>query len=56
LDIALNQLDLVLAALVKYETQNELPEIVRRMIKTQQDVMERTRKERQRKAFEGLLD
>jgi hypothetical protein len=56
LDIALNQLDLVLAALVKYETQNELLEIVRRMIKTQQDVMERTRKERQRKAFEGLLD
>ena len=56
LDIALNQLDLVLAALVKYETQNELLEIVRQMIKTQHDVRERTRKERQRKAFEGLLD
>lgn len=55
-DIVLNQLDSVLRVLVKYETQNELLEIVRQMIKSQQDLMERTKKERQRKVFEGLLD
>ena len=56
LDVALYQLDLVLDALVKYETQNELLEVVRQMIKIQKDLMDRTRRERQRKAFEGLLD
>lgn len=55
-DIALAQLDEVLNALIKYETQNELLEIVREMIKNQQQLMERTKKERQKKAFEGLLD
>ena len=54
-DVVLNQLDTVLNALIKYETQNELLEIVRKMIKQQQSLLERTKKERQRKAFEGLL-
>ena len=55
-DEVLKQLDEVLNVLIKYETQNELLEIVRRMIKEQQELMERTKKERQKKAFEGLLD
>ncbi len=56
LDLVLNQLDGVLNVLIKYETQNELLELVRQMIKQQQALKERTKKERQRKAFEGLLD
>jgi len=56
IDLTLKQLDTVLNALLKYETQNELLEIVRGMIKQQQEIRERTKKERQRKAFEGLLD
>lgn len=55
-DLALRQLDDVLDVLLKFETQNELLEIVRGMIKVQQEIKERTKKERQRKAFEGLLD
>ena len=55
-DLTLKQLDSVLSVLLKYETQNELLEIVRGMIKQQQEIKERTKKERQRKAFEGLLD
>ena len=55
-DVTLKQLDDVLGVLLKFETQNELLEIVRGMIKKQQDIKDRTKKERQRKAFEGLLD
>ena len=55
-DLTLKQLDDVLSVLLKYETQNELLEIVRGMIKQQQEIKERTKKESQRKAFEGLLD
>ncbi|MFK7770155.1 MAG: hypothetical protein AB8B55_23295 [Mariniblastus sp.] len=55
-DAVLGQLEEVLNVMVKYETQNELLEIVRQMIKRQQAIMERTKKERQNKAFDGLLD
>ncbi len=55
-DKVLAQLDEVLNVLIKYETQNELLEIVRQMIKQQQALKDRTKKERQRKAFDGLLD
>lgn len=55
-DRVLIELNRVLDALIKYETQNELLEIVRDMIKQQQQILEKTRQERQRKAFEGLLD
>ena len=55
-ELTLKQLDAVLDVLLKYETQNELLEIVRGMIKDQQELKDRTKKERQRKAFEGLLD
>jgi hypothetical protein len=56
IDLVLVELNRVLDALIKYETQNELLEIVRDMIKQQQQILEKTRQERQRKAFEGLLD
>ena len=55
-DVTLKQLDNVLSVLLKFETQNELLEIVRGMIKQQNEIKERTKKESQRKAFEGLLD
>ena len=55
-DVTLKQLDDVLSVLLKYETQNELLEIVRGMIKQQREIKDRTKKEGQRKAFDGLLD
>ena len=55
-DVTLKELDNVLSVLLKYETQNELLEIVRGMIKQQQEIKDRTKTESQRKAFDGLLD
>lgn len=55
-DLVLTELDRILGVLVKYETQNELLDIVRKMIATQKQIMERTKQERQRQAFDGLLD
>lgn len=55
-DVILGELDQVLGVLIKYETQNELLDIVRQMIARQNAIMEQTKKERQRRAFDGLLD
>ena len=55
-DLVLTEMNGVLSILIKYETQNELLDIVRKMIKKQNEIMERTKKERERKAFDGLLD
>jgi len=55
-EAVLNQLRDVLNLLIKHETQNELLDIVRQMIKKQNDLIKRTKKQRQKKAFEGLLD
>ena len=55
-DQVLTELNEVLDLLIKHETQNELLDIVRQMIDKQKELLERTKKERQRKAFEGLLD
>jgi len=55
-DQVLVELNEVLNLLIKHETQNELLDIVRQMIKKQEELKERTKKERQKKAFEGLLD
>ena len=55
-DTVLKEIDAVLAVLVKYESQNELLEIVRRMIAEQKALMKRTKDKRQKDAFEGLLD
>ena len=55
-DRVLVELNEVLNLLIKHETQNELLDIVRQMIEKQEELKERTKKERQKKAFEGLLD
>lgn len=55
-DRILVELNSVLALLIKHETQNELLDIVRQMIQQQKALQERTKKQRQKKAFEGLLD
>ena len=55
-DQVLVELNEVLNLLIKHETQNELLDIVRQMIKKQEELKERTKKQRQKQAFEGLLD
>ena len=55
-DVVLKGIDDVLAKLVKYETQNELLDLVRRMIQEQEAILEKTREKRQKDAFKGLLD
>jgi hypothetical protein len=55
-DEVLKEIDAVLAMLVKYESQNELLEIVRRLIAEQEALMKKTRDKQQQDAFEGLLD
>lgn len=55
-DQTLIQLDDVLAILVKYETQNELLDIVRRMITEQEKLLDQTKKLRQREAFDDLFE
>ncbi|MEM7784441.1 MAG: hypothetical protein AAF623_13890 [Planctomycetota bacterium] len=56
LDQTLNSLNQVIEVLIKYETQNELLDIVRRMIDRQTELLEKTKIERQESAFDGLLD
>ncbi|MEZ6093267.1 MAG: hypothetical protein R3C03_03370 [Pirellulaceae bacterium] len=55
-DRNLRQLDTIIETLIKLETQNELLDIVRRMIQDQESILKATREERKRDAFEGLLD
>lgn len=55
-DTAIDELNEVLDLLVKFETQNELLDIVRQMIAEQKALLERTKKQRQKQAFQGLLD
>jgi hypothetical protein len=55
-DQVLVNLTSVLNLLIKHETQNELLDIVRQMIEQQKALQDRTKKQRQKKAFEGLLD
>ena len=55
-DRTLIQLDEVLSILVKYETQNELLDIVRRMIAEQEELLDQTKKLRQREAFDDLFE
>jgi hypothetical protein len=54
-DQTLIRLDEVLSILIKYETQNELLDIVRRMISEQEQLLEQTKKLRQREAFDDLF-
>ena len=55
-DQTLAQIDEVLSILVKYETQNELLDIVRRMIDEQETLLDEVKKLRQREAFEDLFE
>ena len=55
-DDVLSQIDAILSVLVKYETQNELLEIVRQMIEIEKSIYERTKKERDRQTLDGLFD
>jgi hypothetical protein len=55
-DKTLIQIDEVLSILVKYETQNELLDIVRRMIAEQEELLDQTKKLRQREAFDDLFE
>ena len=55
-DKTLIEIDEVLAILVKYETQNELLDIVRRMIAEQEKLLDQTKKLRQREAFDDLFE
>ena len=55
-DKTMIQLDEVLSILVKYETQNELLDIVRRMIAEQEQLLDETKKLRQREAFDDLFE
>ncbi len=55
-DVVLAEIDAVLARLVKYETQNELLDLVRRLIKEQEMIRDQTGDKRQKDAFDGLLD
>ena len=56
IDIVLAQIDAVLSILVKYENQNELLDRIRQMVKDQEALIKRTKQERERKAFDSLLD
>ena len=55
-DKTLIAIDEVLSILVKYETQNELLDIVRRMIDEQEELLDQTKKLRQREAFDDLFE
>ena len=55
-DKTLISIDDVLSILVKYETQNELLDIVRRMIAEQEELLDQTKKLRQREAFDDLFE
>ena len=55
-DLVLDKMNQVLSILIKYETQNELLDLVRALIKKQTEIKDRTRRQRENDAFEGLLD
>lgn len=56
LDRTILELDVVLQKLIKFETYNELLDIVRSILDDQKSVLERTQKERENEAFDSLLE
>ena len=54
-DETLLQLQTILNSLQKFETHNELLDLVRQMIETQEQLLERTKAERNRQSFDDLL-
>ena len=55
-DELLIRLNQVVSILLKFETQNELLDLVRQLIDHQESILKKTKQERQKKAFDGLLD
>ena len=55
-DQLINQLDAIVQRLVKFESYGELLDVVRQLIDEQKQIIDQTQKERDRKAFESLLD
>ena len=52
----LDELQKVISILIKFETQNELLDIVRSILKSQTELHRRTQEQRKKDAFEGLID
>ena len=55
-DIVLSELQQVLNALLKFETQNELLDLVRRMLEQQEDLKKRTEAMRNKEAFDDIFN
>lgn len=56
LDRTILELDEVLQKLIKFETYNELLDIVRSILDEQKSALERTQKERENEAFDSLIE
>ncbi|MGI9519855.1 MAG: hypothetical protein ACR2NP_22570 [Pirellulaceae bacterium] len=55
-DGVLSEIQAVLDSLLKFETQNELLDIVRRLLEQEQQLLERTKALREREAFDDLFN
>ena len=55
MQLLLVDLDNILQEMLKFESYNELLDVVRELIKTQESLLEETDKERKRQAFEDIL-
>ena len=56
IDDVMIQVNSLLAILLKYENQSELIEIVQRFLDQQKALQKRTTSEREKRAFDGLID
>ncbi len=56
IDDVMIQVNSLLAILLKYENQSELIEIVQRFLDQQKALQKRTKSEREKRAFDGLID
>ena len=55
MQLLLVDLDDILQEILKFESYNELLDVVRDLIKTQEELLKETDKERKRQAFEDIL-
>lgn len=55
-DAVIRQLEEILGSLLKFETRNELLEIVRRLLEQEQTLLKRTKAHRERDAFHDIFD
>ena len=54
--VIINRLDAIIQRLAKFESYGELLDVVRGLIDEQKGLIDQTQKERDRKAFDSLLD